>query len=226
MGKNVDDRFFANRKDAGIQLGKLLEEEYKGRDIIVLAIPRGGIETGFYVAEILNGELCVVVSKKLPFPGQEELAFGAIAEDGSVYLSDLGEKVDDGSIDRIVEEQLEEINRRIKTYRNNKPLPDMADRVVIIVDDGIATGSTIVPVLKLCHEKKASKIVVAAPVSGKRYVKEINELADEVAIVVQPENFYAVGQVYEDFRGLEDEEVLDILRRYEKNRSDKDRRKH
>lgn len=219
MEKSDDSKIFANRKDAGIKLGKLLEKKYKDRNVMVLGIPRGGIETGFYVSEILNGELCLVFSKKLPFPGRKELAFGAVTEDGSVYLSDLGEKIDNGSIDSIIEEQLEEIHRRIKKYRNNKAIPDMADRIVIIVDDGIATGSTIVPVLKLCHEKKAAKIVVAVPVSGKEYVKEINELADEVEIIIQPEDFSAVGQVYEDFQGLEDEEVLAILEKYKKNKS-------
>lgn len=121
MEKNAANKIFENRKDAGTELGKLLEEEYRDRNVLVLAIPRGGIETGFYVAEKLKGELCVVVSKKLPFPDQKELAFGAVAEDGSVYLSDLGKKINDGSVDKIVEEQLTEIHRRIKNTEKENP---------------------------------------------------------------------------------------------------------
>lgn len=212
-----DNRIFLNRKDAGIQLGRKLEKEYKDRNVLVLGIPRGGVEIGYYVAKALNGELSVLVAKKLPFPGQEELAFGAITEDGSVYLSPLGQRIDPGTADRIAEKQLEEIHRRIEKYRDGHDLPDMTNRIVLIVDDGIATGSTIVPALKLCRKRKAAKIVVASPVSGKNFVKEIYDLADEIVILEKPEDFYAVGQVYEDFHGMEDEEVMELLETYKKS---------
>src|SRR6185312_10666012 len=206
-----NDEVFADRRDAGIRLGRLLENEYKNKNVLVLGIPRGGVEVAYYVAELLNADLSAIVSKKLPLPEQEEVAFGAVTEDGSVYLSPLADELNKETISRIVKEQIFEIKRRIKEYRAGKPLPDITNRIVIIVDDGIATGSTIVPALKLCRGKKAAKIIVAAPVSGKRYVPEIDELADEVRVLEVPSGFFAVGQVYRDFHGLTDNEVIDLL---------------
>lgn len=215
----LSKRIFRNREDAGKKLGNMLEDEYKDRNVLVLGIPRGGVEIAYHVAKILNGELSIIVSKKLPFPVQEELAFGALTEDGSVYLTELGEQLDDGTIDRVVQEQFQEIERRIQKYREGRPIPDVTNRIVIIVDDGIATGSTIVPVLKLCKEGKASKIVVAAPVSGHRYAPEIKELANEVKVLEQPDDFFAVGQVYEEFEGLEDKEVTELLKDFQEHKS-------
>lgn len=208
-------RTFVDRKDAGTELGKLLEEEYKGQDVVVLGVPRGGVEVAYYVAKRLQADLSVIVSKKLPYPGQEELAFGAVAEDGSVYLTYLASRLARSTVDRIIAQQLEESRRRKQEYRGEKELPDLKGRTVIIVDDGIATGSTIVPALKMCKAAGASKVVVAAPVAGERYASEIDDLADEVKIVETPPDFYAVGQVYEDFHGLTDQEVMDLLNDFE-----------
>lgn len=207
-------RIFSDRKDAGIQLGQMLEKEYKDKNVLVLGVPRGGVEVAYYVAKILNGELSVIVSKKLPFPGQPELACGAVAEDGSLYLSELGFRLRKETIDALIENQIQEIHRRVEKYREGKPLPDMSGRIVMIVDDGIATGSTLVPILKLCKSRNASKIVIAAPVSGTRYTSEIDEYADEVKVLEVPENYYAVGQVYEDFHGCTDEEVNRFLKSF------------
>lgn len=211
-------RTFIDRRDAGVELGKQLEAKYKDRDALVLGIPRGGIEVGYEVAKILNGELSVVITKKLPHPLQEELAVGAAAEDGSVYLTSLGKDLQDTTIRRIIKEQAVEIESRIKRFRKGKPLPEMKGRIVIIVDDGIATGSTIVPAIKLCKAKAAAQVVVASPVSGERYVSDINALADDVVIVEQPEFFYAVGQVYENFHNLSDHEVLALMEEFEQDK--------
>ena len=204
-------RVFADRHEAGFELGKLLEGQYKDKNALVLGIPRGGVIVAYEVAKILNGELSVVITKKLPHPLQEEFAIGAVAEDGSIFLTSAAKSLNDESVRRIVQAQSHEIRSRIQRFRKGKPLPEMSGRMVIIVDDGIATGSTIVPAIKLCKSKNAAEVIVAAPVSGERYVSDINFLADEVVIAEQPEDFYAVGQVYDDFHHLSDEEVIGLL---------------
>jgi putative phosphoribosyl transferase len=202
---------FADRKDAGIRLARALEKDYKNKNVLVLGIPRGGVEVAYYVAKFLNGELSVAVAKKLPYPGQPELACGAVAEDGSVYLSALGKRLPEKTVDYLVEQQREEIARRVYEYRHGKPLPHMKDRMVLVVDDGIATGSTVVPLLKLCRAANVARLVVAAPVSGDHYSREIDELADEVIVLEVPDDYYAVGQVYQDFHGFTDDEVMKFL---------------
>jgi putative phosphoribosyl transferase len=214
MFLHIENKIFRDRKDAGEQLGTFLKKEYKDKNVLVLGIPRGGLQVAYYVAKELNSDLSVIISKKLPYPGQEELAVGAVAEDGSVFISEIGSRLDSKTISVIISIQLDEIKRRIEQYRNNSPLPDMANRIVIIVDDGIATGATIVPAIKLCKERKAKKIVVAVPVSGLKPVPQLQELADEVIILERPEFFYAVGQVYEEFDQLKDKEVTRLLEDY------------
>jgi putative phosphoribosyl transferase len=204
-------RIFADRREAGVELGKLLEDQYKDKNVLVLAIPRGGVVVAYEVANVLRAELSVVITKKLPHPLHEEFAIGAAAEDGSVFLTDTAQNLDQTTIRQILKAQSKEIKSRIQRFRKGKPLPEIFQRIVIIVDDGIATGSTIVPAIKLCKSRKPARIVVAAPVSGKEYVSEIQSLADEVVIVDQPGEFYAVGQAYDDFHSLDDEEVISLL---------------
>ncbi len=210
-----EGRVFVDRRDAGFEVGKLLEDKYKGKNALVLGIPRGGVVIAFEVANIIEGDLSVVITKKLPHPQQEELAIGAAAEDGSLYLTNYSRSVDNDTIRAIIDEQQKEIQSRVRRFRKGRALPDMQDRIVIIADDGIATGSTIVPAIKLCRSKGAAKVIVAAPVSGTQYVPEINTLADEVVVAEQPNDFYAVGQVYEDFHHLSDEEVMGLLNDFE-----------
>lgn len=206
---------FKNRRDAGIRLSRMLEH-YAGKDALVLGIAKGGVEVAYHVSKMIHGELSVVVSKKLPFPGHEEIAFGALSEDGSVYKAPLSAKLDRYTIDYVIQEQLKEIQHRIQKYRNGHPLPDMHKRIVIIVDDGIATGATIVPVLKLCRSKNPHRIVVAAPVSGNNYVSDITAMADDVKIMEQPDDFWAVSQMYEDFHNLSDAEVVFLLEEFKR----------
>jgi putative phosphoribosyl transferase len=205
------ERIFADRSEAGIEVAKILENKYKDRNVLILGIPRGGIVIAYEIAKRLHGELSVVITKKLPHPLHEELAIGAAAEDKSYYLTTLSRNISKATIKNIMKDQEKEIESRVRRFRKGQPLPEMRGRVVIIADDGIATGSTLVPAIKLCRSREASRIVVASPVSGKSYVSEIDELADEVVIVEQPELFYAVGQVYEDFRSLSDEEVIHLM---------------
>ena len=208
---NSRDKPFIDRRDAGFELGKLLEKKYKGKNALVLGIPRGGVEVAYDISKILGAELSVVISKKLPHPNQQEFAVGAVSEDGSLFINPAGKKLDDHILQRIIDEQFKEIKSRIQRFRNGRQLPSMLNRHVIIVDDGIATGSTIVPVLMLCKNRNAAKVIVAAPVSGLNYVSEITSLANEVVVAERPKDFYAVGQVYRDFHELSDEEVLLLL---------------
>jgi len=218
-----DGRVFVDRRDAGFEVGKLLEDKYKGKNALVLGIPRGGIVIAFEVANIIEGDMSVVVTKKLPHPQQEELAIGAAAEDGSLYLTSYSRSVDNDTIRAIIDEQQKEIQSRVRRFRGGNAIPDMKDRIVIIADDGIATGSTVVPAIKLCKSKGAAKVIVAAPVSGSQYVPEINTLADEVVIVEKPGDFYAVGQVYEDFHHLSDEEVIGLISDFERAKVNRSR---
>lgn len=212
-----EGRIFADRRDAGFEVAKILEGKYKNQNVLVLGIPRGGVVIAYEVANVLNGELSVVITKKLPHPSRQEFAIGAAAEDGSIYLTSSARNIDEEHLKEIFERQSLEIKSRIDRFRKGRPLPEMQNRIVIIADDGIATGSTIVPAIKLCKSRKAAKVVVAAPVSGERYVSEINELADDVVIAEQPSEFYAVGQVYEDFHHLSDYEVIDFLDDFERS---------
>jgi len=203
--------FFKDRKDAGEQLGLFLEAKYKKQNPLIIGIPRGGVEVAYYVAKQLNAELSLAISKKLPLPAQKEFGIGAIAEEGISYIAQTGkELVSRRAIDQIIEEQKEEVDRRVKKYRKGKPLPNMTGRVVILVDDGIATGVTLVPVVELCIRKKAAKVIIAAPVSGSRFDENLNQ-ADEIEIMVKPQSFYAVGQVYETFGDFNDDDLLKLL---------------
>src|SRR5690606_6660886 len=187
-------RIFSDREEAGRVLGKRLTPAYCGKGALVFGIPRGGVPVACEVAKAIRGELSAIITKKLPHPLQEELAIGACAEDGSVFLTSYSNEIDRETVRRIIQDQLNEIRSRVLRFREGKRLPEIKDRIVIIVDDGIATGSTIVPAIKLCQSQKAARIVVAAPVSGRRYVAEIDALADEVVIAIQPADFHAVGQ--------------------------------
>lgn len=205
------EKVFRNRKDAGIQLANYLEPIYKSLNPLIIGIPRGGVEVAYYVAQKLQAELSVIISKKLPFPGQPEYGFGAVSEENCVYVSEerrngLSERV----ISQIIEEQQKEVKARVLKYRSGTALLTMKGRTVILVDDGIATGVTFVPVIELCHKKGAATVIIAAPVSGLNYDKHLEE-ADVIEVLIQPTSFYAVGQVYEEFGDFEDQKLIELL---------------
>jgi len=204
---------FRDRKDGGIRLSRILEF-YTNKEPLVIGIPRGGAEVAYQVSKMIHGDLTMIASGKLPFPGNKELSFGAVAEDGSIYLTALANRLSGETIDRIIEEQLAEVTAKGAQYRGGQPIPDMRNRTVIIVDDGIATGVTIVPVIKLCRAANAQWTVVASPVSGNNYVSDITVLADDVKILEQPDDFFAVGQMYENFYNLTDEDVVFLLEEF------------
>lgn len=204
---------FKNRKDAGEKLATELID-YVDENPLVLAIPRGGVEVGYYVAKKLGAEFSVLISRKLGFPEHHEAAFGAIAEDRSLYLYPLAQqRLSKQIIEQVIREEEFEIKRRVKKYRSGKPLPSIKDRTVILVDDGIATGSTLLSAVKLCQAKKARRIIVAAPVAGKSVYNQFEKKVDELLILETPDDFFAVSQAYEDFQNASDADVTYFIRK-------------
>ncbi|MBN1270759.1 MAG: phosphoribosyltransferase [Candidatus Aminicenantes bacterium] len=207
---------FKNRKDAGNNLAFALDF-YKGKNVLVLAIPRGGVEVGYQVAKHLGTDFSILISRKLPYPDNPEAGFGAVAEDGStILLEDASLWIPDEEIKEIISHQIHEIRRRIKVLRKGKPLPEITGRTVILVDDGLAMGSTMRAAIELCRKKKAKKIVVAVPVAGGRIARELDKIVDETVILEVPRFFQAVAQVYLNWYDVSDEKVLNILEKWEK----------
>ena len=199
---------FANRTDAGERLAEALKK-YHEEQPLILAIPRGGVVIGSIVAHELNADFSVIITRKLGLPTHPETAFGAIAEDKSLYLDpSVREMLSKEMIEEVIRKEEKEIKRRINQYRKGNPLPPLKDRTVILVDDGIATGSTLFVAIDLCKKQKAGKIIVAAPVSGTKVRDKLKSKVDEVVILEIPEDYYAVSQTYEDFKNLSDNETL------------------
>ncbi|HEY1007173.1 MAG TPA: phosphoribosyltransferase family protein [Sphingobacteriaceae bacterium] len=209
-GRQVDV-LFKDREDAGRQLAAYLDPLYRNTHPLILGIPRGGVEVACYVARELGAELSLLVSKKLPLPSRKEFGIGAISEEHTVYVSPEGRHLlSSEALQEVIELQMEEVSRRVRKYRQGAPLPEMTGRTVILVDDGIATGVTLVPALWLCRKKDAAQVVIAAPVSGMTYDQNLRQ-ADRIEVLFQPSPFYAVGQVYDVFGDLHDEEMLALL---------------
>jgi putative phosphoribosyl transferase len=207
---------FKDREDAGKKLAEALEH-YKGKRVLVFAIPRGGAEVGFQVARHLCADFAILVARKLPYPDNPEAGFGALAEDGStIILKEASMWLPREKVKQIVFEQSEEIKRRVQVLRKGNPLPEITKRIVILVDDGLAMGSTMRAAIELCRKRNAKKIVVAVPVAGGRIAQEIDEIADETVILEVPEFFHAVAQVYLNWYDVQDEEVLEIMRKWER----------
>ena len=185
---------FKNRKDAGEKLAKALEK-YREENPVILAIPRGGVEVGLQVAAKLNADFSLVIARKLPFPDNPEAGFGAIAEDGSTFILESAYYWLEGeTIERIKQQQIAEIERRIKTLRGDKPLPEIRGRTVILIDDGIAMGSTMRAAIELCRNRKAGKVVVAVPVAGREVAEELQKKVDDLIVLETPAYFRAVAK--------------------------------
>lgn len=204
---------FQDRKDAGQQLGEALKM-YKKCNGIVLAIPRGGVEVGSYVAEYLGVPLSLVVVRKLPLPENPEAGFGAIAEDGSAFFVDrVSNRLSSDVIQLILEEQKQELERRIQALREGKPIPSITGKIVILVDDGIAMGSTMQAAIMLCKNKKARKLVVASPVASQSTAEELAEVADDIVILEKPPFYRAVAEVYSNWYDVPDDEVISFMQK-------------
>jgi putative phosphoribosyl transferase len=210
------ERAFPNRAEAGRQLAEKLEK-YAGRDeVIVLGLPRGGVPVAYEVAKRLRASLDVFVVRKLGVPGFEELAAGAIASGGVRVLNeDVMRTIPyaDAAIEAVTIKETAELQRREQIYRDGRPAPELRDRIVILVDDGLATGATMRAAVKALRESGAAKIVVAVPVGPPDTCREIAEEADETICLSTPEFFQAVGQYYEDFSQTSDANVRELLAR-------------
>lgn len=211
MAEFKEKVLFDNRQEAGTQLGKALKMEDLGADPLILGVPRGGVEVAYYVAKELKCDFSLAIAKKLGYPGNEEYAFGAVAEDGSLYITSRGSSLlNQEIIERVTEQKLKEIERRVNVYRKGKELPEMKGRTVVIVDDGIATGSTLIPLVDMSRKRGAGKVIVAAPVAPESSVRLFGR-ADQLVVLAKPDPFYAVGQFYRDFHNMEDEEMMQFL---------------
>jgi predicted phosphoribosyltransferase len=207
---------FRNRSDAGIQLAARLDQ-YRGRnDVLVLALPRGGVVTGYEVARALNVPLDVLIVRKLGFPGQQELAIGAVSETGTVVLNQSIVSMGGLSktyIDAEIKAQKEEIARRTAIYRAGADLPRLEGKTVLLVDDGVATGATIKAAIETLKREKPGKLVIALPVGPPETMDVLRTMVDELVCIETPLTFMAVGLHYQDFTQTSDREVVDLLRR-------------
>ena len=208
------ERAFANRTEAGRQLAEKLEK-YAGRDdVIVLGLPRGGVPVAYEVAKRLRTPLDVFIVRKLGVPGFEELAAGAIASGGVRVLNqDVVRAIPyaEEAIEAVTAKETTELQRREQIYREGRPPPELRDRTVILIDDGLATGATMRAAVKALRQRGAARIVVAVPVGPPDTCHEIEEQADETICLSMPAFFQAVGQYYEDFSQTSDEDVRELL---------------
>ena len=205
--------FFTDRIDAGKRLALALKD-FSGKNGVVLAIPRGGVVVGYVIAKALNLPLDVIIPRKIGAPDNPELAIGAVAEDGTAILDNKLIKYLGVSREYIKEEterQKKEIERRLKLYRQETSYPNLKGLDVIVVDDGIATGSTMKAALASVKNRGAANITVAVPVGPPSTIEELNKMADRVVCLFKPEFFQAIGEFYGDFSQTSDEEVIKLL---------------
>jgi putative phosphoribosyl transferase len=205
---------FLNRKEAGIKLAEKLSQYAKNPIVLVLGLARGGVTVAAEVARVLDVPLDVFVVRKLGFPGHEELAIGAIASGGASVLDCeiiQGYGIPDEVVDAIQESERRELERREHAYRGDEPPADVIGRIVILVDDGIATGSSMRAAIAALRPRHPAKIVVAVPVAPASTVRRFEREADEVICVSTPKQFLAVGEWYADFQPVTDREVRRLL---------------
>lgn len=209
---------FKNRNDAGAQLAEKLRAYADLRDVVVLGIPRGGVPVAYKIAEALQAPLDVFLARKLGVPGQEELAFGAIAAGGIRYLDSRiiqAAGISTGEIECIAEEVAKKLHERAILFRGDKPPLSVRGRTVILVDDGIATGASMYASVLALRQMEPSRLIVAVPVAPRDTCRWLKPSVDELVCIYAPEDFYAVGEFYEDFPQVSDAEVIDELRRAE-----------
>jgi putative phosphoribosyl transferase len=206
--------YFRDRFEAGQVLARNLESYKNGRNVLVLGLPRGGVPVAYEVARQLNVPLDVFIVRKLGVPGQEELGMGAIATGGirivhEGIIRELG--ISAQTVDLVTANEQRELERRERLYRGDRPAPSMKDRIVIVVDDGLATGSTMKAAVAALRQQHPTQIIVAVPTAPVETCAELKTTADEVVCPLTPEPFYAVGGSYADFRQTTDEEVRQLI---------------
>jgi putative phosphoribosyl transferase len=207
---------FRNRTDAGRQLAEKLAAYAHRPGVLVLALPRGGVPVGFEVARELGAPRDVFLVRKLGVPGYEELAMGAVATGGVRVLNDeivRGLGISEHEIDAAAARELQELARRQRLYRGDRPLPDVAGRTVILVDDGLATGATMRAAVQALRQQQPGRIVAAVPTASPDTCQVLKAEADDVICAITPEPFFAVGHWYDDFTQTTDDEVRELLAR-------------
>jgi predicted phosphoribosyltransferase len=205
---------FANRREAGRILASLLMKYADRDDVLVLALPRGGVPVGFEVAQALRAPLDVFIVRKLGVPGHDELAMGAIATGGVRVLNDdvvISLELEPEVIDAVAAREEKELARRERIYRGARPAPDVRGRTVIVVDDGLATGSTMRAAVAALRKQGPARIVVAVPVAAPETCEEFKIEVDETVCAATPRMFNGVGRWYEDFSQTTDDEVHELL---------------
>ncbi|MEO6969375.1 MAG: phosphoribosyltransferase [Chthoniobacterales bacterium] len=205
---------FRDRSEAGELLAAQLAAYANQPNVLVLGLPRGGVPVAAQVARLLNAPLDVFVVRKLGFPGHPELAMGAIASGGvRVFNSDVVNafRIPDEVINAVTAAEFQELQRRERSYRDDLPPPEVEGKTVIVVDDGIATGSTMLAAISALRQINAGRIVVAAPTIAHASYDDLRTQCDEVVAVIVPAEFYGVGQWYQDFTQTTDEEVQRLL---------------
>ena len=208
-----DAHRFEDRTDAGQRLGQALAERGIDADV-VLAIPRGGLPLGRAVADALDAPLDVVVASKIGAPGNPEYALGAVASDGSVWRNEVairGTGADEAYFDREREREAEVAREKASRYREGGPPPDLTGQTVVVVDDGVATGSTVRACLEMLGGTEAARVVLAIPVGPPDTVRELEGQADEVVCLETPSSFGGVGRFYARFDQVPDEEAMSYL---------------
>ena len=206
--------YFRDRHDAGQLLATQLARYTNRADVVVLALPRGGVPVAFEVAKALSVPLDVFLVRKLGVPGYEELAMGAIASGGVRVLNEqivnaLG--IPEDVIDAVASWEQQELERRERIYRGDRPPPDVQSKTVILIDDGLATGATMQAAVRALRQQEPARIVVAVPTAAPETCEQFKAEADEVICAITPEPFYAVGLWYEDFSQTTDEDVRELL---------------
>lgn len=207
-------KIFKNRREAGQLLAQKLSHLRNRSDVMVLALPRGGVPVGYEVAQSLNVPLDIILVRKLGVPMQEELAMGAIAFGGTTVFNEeiiRSFMIPEEEIQQVIAEEQQVLNERNIKYRNNRPFPDLKNKTIILVDDGIATGATMRAAIKALRKLGTSNIIVAAPVAPPEVFLEFKTLVDQIICLETPPLFSAIGMWYDDFTQTSDEEVIKLL---------------
>ena len=207
---------FKNRADAGRKLVPFLQQYKDKKDTIVIALPRGGVPTGYEIARELNVPLDIVVPRKIGAPMQEELAIGALTQDGSLMLNEvimnkLG--ITQADVDPIIAKELQEAQRRLQLYRGDRPPLDLQGKTVLLVDDGIATGYTMRAAIESARTRGADKIIAVVPVAPPDSVNQLLRVVDDVVCLFQPEFLGGISRFYQDFGQTTDQEVIELLQK-------------
>lgn len=205
---------FRDRQEAAYLLAEKLSK-YRGQNPLVLAIPRGAVPMGRIIADAMGGELDVVLVHKLGAPGNPEFAIGSVSESGDLYLSDAARTmgISAAHIEQEIRDQKETLRRRREMYTPVRPPLDPSNRIVIVVDNGIATGATMIAALRSVRAKRPAKLIGAVAVAPPETLERMAKEADEVVYLAAPPNFYAVGQFFVDFSQVTDDEVVQLLKR-------------